>query len=109
MADSINLAATVANHQGTVSLVALAPMIWTQLLRADARRWFLRITPAVASLGEVLYSPAVIQSLVGVPVGTAIPLELKYRDCPALVCGEWWAISNIGGSVLVLENTVLRS
>lgn len=62
-----------------------------RLVAADPRRWFIRFTLLGAPSGTypILPGPPItLPALLGVSISAQ---EHKYRDCPSIVTGEWYA------------------
>lgn len=106
--ESINLAATAANHASGSYLVTMAGVGWTEIAPPDPQRWFVRFNLLFTPGEQVIFSPVVMDVPAGAPSAAINYLELKYRDCPSLVTGPWFCYCFNGATVQVLWNRVQR-
>jgi hypothetical protein len=103
-----SLAVIAADYQ-TVVTVTTAPMgSWQLLLKANAKRFNLRIyNSSGAAAGPMIVPGPPPSSSFGGNVG-AYPLEWKYKDAPSATIGEFY-VSNTGiVNFLIIETLYLR-
>lgn len=98
-----NMASTASLYTPRVTAVTILPNTWTQIVKADSRRWYLYVTPVFGATIPLCCSPV---NLTGILSPSALPrnyLELKYLDAPASVTSEWFGFITPGSTVLVHE------
>lgn len=96
--------AVIASRYQTVNTVFTFDGSPTQMiLRGDPKRWYVKFTNMTITNPVVFPYP-------GPPVDTAaffsapfVSAEYKYRDCPSVVTGEWYAAGGALVSVLITE------
>lgn len=97
------LAKTTSQYQTRVTLLAGAVTAGQLVLKADPRRWYLMVwgESMGPQMSPVMPGPAIPLGAM-VPTITA-PLEWKYRDCPSIVAGEFYAPYASGTGFLFIE------
>lgn len=102
-----SLAATAAMYQTQVSQSIPPASVWTRLLPADPRRYYVRF--AVSGLGTTFpILPAPAQKIAPTGVGGGLGAsEYKWKDCPSMVAGEWYCVGDGASFVTVVTCTYI--
>ena len=75
----------------------------SQIVPADARRWYLRISP-VGGGGAGALGPLPLPAGATAFPQTSVAFELKWKDAPSLVAGPWGGTGAAGLSYHVWES-----
>lgn len=103
MSEALRMATTTGNYLTRNTVVALTGTGDQLVVKADTRRYWLRIVslqPVVA--GTYIYPGPVVPAVVA-GVFASLDIESKWKDCPSVTAGDWYAVNGGGGSVLVTE------
>jgi len=98
-----SLAATASLYQTKVSEVVLTGTGWDLLALADPRRYYIEFWhDFVAAAVGIVPGPGQMTTPQGYSTGSN-PVAYKWRDCPSMVGGEWYAFGMIGTPIKVIE------
>ena len=103
MTDAEKMVAAGSRYQTKTTIVSVLSNVPKQLVEANPLRLYIRFEtgPSGFAMPEVLPAPRV-----GVAMGfagTRAEKEFKWKDCPSIVIGEFYAYSNLNNEVTVIE------
>lgn len=97
--------AVAARYQVKTTIIAPAPGANRQILAADPRRWYLRISIPQAGGTVAAVAPEPLPLAGGSIVNTPMPIEVKFRDAPPMCTGAWW-VNNPGAVQFVIWEVI---
>lgn len=102
MTDGQRIAAVQAGYQTRVTaFVSAGPGTWELVLRADPRRVYVEFHHQAA--GVLTVGPAGIQDTPP-QIWSDVPVTVwKFRDCPAMVTGDWYALCMLADTIYAIE------
>lgn len=103
-----SLAETVSGYQTIISLVPLNSMSFVKVLDLNPDRWYLKVYHSSGGLGTPVL-PGPIPAGTDAVTFTAEPQsEWKFRDCPSIVTGEFFARGGAGENLFIIESIYKR-
>lgn len=97
-----NQAAVAAGYQVRVtSRTYGGTALWVRVLRGDPSRVYVEFHHS--SAGTLTVGPAGIQDTPPNQFELNTPGPWMWRDCPAIVTGDWYALDQVAGTLYMLE------
>lgn len=101
---------TGSKYETSLSVGIPGASKWERVLEADPQRLFVRIMnsagdDAVTSLWVL---PGPLLAAMPSPGGHNTPMESKWKDCPSVTAGEWYAFSADGSTCIIIESRYTR-
>jgi hypothetical protein len=101
------MAVEAGRFQTHIFTVQQTAASWQQVLKADARRWHLRIEFTQQGVGPAMAAPLPFASGTAAYNIIALPIEVKFRDRPAACTGAWGIFCPPGFDVIITEELLV--
>ncbi len=98
-----SLSATTARYRTRNSIYVSTGAPWDPVVGENSQRWYLRVIKLTANVTGSYFYPGPVVDFTAFAASQDIPLEVKYRDAPSMVTGEWYGIASPGEKFLVTE------
>jgi len=103
-----SLAVIRSSYQTEVTLFTFAGLVMEQVLESNPKRWYVEFQ-VITGAGSWRLSPEPLaEPTINGQIEAGTVLSYKYRDCPSVVTGEWYATSILGSVLQITECIYLR-
>lgn len=76
---------------------------FVRVLTADPRRWYVQFIGIAGAVVSPMVYPGPMPSPIGATVDAGTVQAYKFRDCPAMVAGEWYVFDDGLLQLLITE------
>lgn len=102
-----SLALASSRYNFTCASITILPSVWTQVAKADPRRWAIRMSCVTASANLTWFSPVKPDFNPSGGTGNNYQFESKFRDYPGSTGSAWYAFNPGGGTIMIQEEIFL--